>query len=364
MSAVDRVYLDRAIELARRGVGSTSPNPTVGAVLVKDGAIIGEGHHYRAGAPHAEVQALRAAGDAAGATLYISLEPCKHFGKTPPCTQALIEAGIARVVIAATDPNPTTNGRGIAALEQAGISVDISEIPDALALIEPFRIAITSTGRPYIALKIASSEDGFIASRKDETQWLTGPESREYVRELRIKHDAVMVGAGTIRVDDPLLTVRPPHDRARPYARIVVCETATVPATSRVFSPVENYRRTIVLAPAGRSLLFEALHDVADVVLVGGPSDQQLDLDAALKSLRGHDIESVLCEGGPTLAAHLLEARCVDRVYWLTAPVKMAAPGAVPALTKDANRTLPSIEFERVERLGSDMLVTGILRDV
>ena len=360
--AIDRAYLDRAIELARRGLGATSPNPPVGAVIVKDGALIGEGHHRFAGQPHAEIEALREAGDATGATMYVSIEPCNHFGKTPPCTRALIDARIARVVIGARDPNPTTNGTGISALQEAGIEVEVCDDPAALQLIEPFQTAIRST-RPYIALKMASSVNGFIASRQGEMQWLTGAESLAFVRDLRIAHDAVMVGAGTIRVDDPLLTVRPAHDRAKPYARIVVCESGTVSSESRVFAPLENYDRTIVLAPAGRKML-ESLQNVADVVFVGNDNDERLDLRLAMDSLHARGVQSVLCEGGPTLAARLLEQRCVDRVYWLAAPIKIGGQNAVRALTQTENHPLPSIQFDRVERLGDDMMATGVVLDV
>ncbi|MBV9972065.1 MAG: bifunctional diaminohydroxyphosphoribosylaminopyrimidine deaminase/5-amino-6-(5-phosphoribosylamino)uracil reductase RibD [Candidatus Eremiobacteraeota bacterium] len=360
--AVDRAYLDRAIELARRGLGATSPNPPVGAVIVKDGALIGEGHHRFAGQPHAEIEALREAGDATGATMYVSIEPCNHFGKTPPCTRALIDARIARVVIGARDPNPTTNGTGISALQEAGIEVEVCDDPAALQLIEPFQTAIRST-RTYIALKMASSVNGFIASRQGEMQWLTGAESLAFVRDLRIAHDAVMVGAGTIRVDDPVLTVRPAHDRAKPYARIVVCESGTVSSESRVFAPLENYDRTIVLAPAGRKML-ESLQNVADVVFVGNDNDERLDLRLAMDSLHARGVQSVLCEGGPTLAARLLEQRCVDRVYWLAAPIKIGGQNAVRALTQTENHSLPSIQFDRVERLGDDMMATGVVLDV
>ena len=363
MNAVDRIFMDRAIELAKRGVGSTSPNPPVGAVLVKDGEIVGEGFHQQAGEPHAEIQALRSVQNASGATLYASLEPCNHFGRTPPCTQALIDARIARVVIGAHDPNPKTNGAGVAALKEAGIRVDVLDDANALQIIEPFAIAIRSS-RPYIALKMASSADGYIASRQGEMQWLTGDDAREFVRELRFSHDAVMVGAATIRVDDPLLTVRPPHDRARPYHRVIVCESTTVPSSARVFMPVAKYSRTIVIAPAGMRMLFESLQLVAEVLFVGTEKDTKLDLPSAMRALRERGIESILCEGGPTLAARLLEQHCVDRVYWLTAPVKLAGAGAVPALAQSDRAILPSIDFERVEPLGEDMLLIGVARDV
>jgi len=364
VNASDRLFLERAFELARRGVGSTSPNPPVGAVLVRDGAIIGEGYHHRAGADHAEIEALRAANDASGATLYVTLEPCNHIGKTPPCAAAFIQARIARAVIGTCDPNPLTAGAGIAALKAAGIEVEILDTPPARELIEPFKTTIRVESRPYVALKMASSQDGFITSGPHQTQWLTGEQSRGFVRELRIAHDAVMVGAGTVRVDDPLLTVRPMHGRGQPYTRIVLCETESVAASSRVFTPVERYERTIVVAPAGSRTVFTPLEDVADVLYVGRDGDVQLDLRSALRSLRERGVTSILCEGGPTLAARLLEADCIDRVYWLTAPMKLAAPGAVPVLARTPNGTLPSIEFERVEPLGEDMLATGIVRDV
>ncbi|MBV8245291.1 MAG: bifunctional diaminohydroxyphosphoribosylaminopyrimidine deaminase/5-amino-6-(5-phosphoribosylamino)uracil reductase RibD, partial [Candidatus Eremiobacteraeota bacterium] len=183
MTAEDRIYLERALELAARGAGSTFPNPPVGAVVVKNGAIAGEGFHHRAGAAHAEVEALQATSDARGATLYVSLEPCNHAGKTPPCTRAVIDAGIARVVVGTLDPNPATNARGIAALERAGIAVEVADLPAARRLIEPFAEAIARTDRPYVALKLASSLDGYVASQSGVQQWLTGESARAFVRE-------------------------------------------------------------------------------------------------------------------------------------------------------------------------------------
>jgi len=202
LNALDRLYLSRAYELARRGAGNTSPNPIVGAVVVANGEIAGEGFHHRAGEPHAEVNALEAAGDRArGATLYVSLEPCNHFGRTPPCSHAVADAGIARVVVGTFDPNPKTNEGGIAHLRGHGVDVEIADDDEARALIEPFAAAIRSE-RPFVTLKMAMSLDGYVSSRSGEVQWLTGEEARAFVRELRIEHDAVMVGAGTVRIDN------------------------------------------------------------------------------------------------------------------------------------------------------------------
>src|SRR5579884_3487323 len=220
MEAVtERVYVARACELAQRGVGSTSPNPPVGAVLVRDGETLGEGYHRVRGGPHAEIEALDDARkngkDPRGATLFVSLEPCNHHGLTPPCSEAIVAAGIARVVIGAPDPNPKTNAGGIARLREAGINAQIVHDAWAQRLIEPFSVAVR-TARPYITLKMAASLDGYVAP-KPGAHWLTGEVARERVRELRAAHDAVMVGAGTVRVDDPQLTVRPAHARRKPY---------------------------------------------------------------------------------------------------------------------------------------------------
>lgn len=356
----ENVYLARSYELAGRGLGGTPPNPPVGAVIVRDGHTLGEGFHHAAGAAHAEVEALRAAADVRGATMYVSLEPCNHQGRTGPCTAALIAAGIARVVIGTLDPNPTTSGGGVAALRAAGIAVAVVDDPAARALIEPFAFAIRSE-RPYIALKMASSLDGCSAPAPG-TFWLTGAEAGVFVRDLRIRHDAVMVGAGTVRIDDPQLTVRPPHARPRAYTRIVVCETDTVDPERRVFEPIEG-TRTLVLAPAGLRERFAPLENIATVVYAGEDRSTQLDLRLAMQALRAHDVTSVLCEGGPTLAGRLLEADLVDRFYWLIAPVFLRNERALPVLAgSDVSRLAQGGRYDRVERLGNDVLLSGSLR--
>jgi diaminohydroxyphosphoribosylaminopyrimidine deaminase/5-amino-6-(5-phosphoribosylamino)uracil reductase len=357
----------RAIELARRGLGNTSPNPPVGAVLVGGGRTVGEGFHHACGEPHAEVEALRSAGgEARGATAYVSLEPCDHHGRTPPCTEALIGAGIARVVIGALDPNPRTNGGGARRLREAGIAVEVLDGEAARRLVEPFAVAIASD-RPYLTLKMAVSLDGKIGPERGQYR-LTGAAAREYVRELRSAHDAVMVGAGTVRVDDPLLTLRPHRSRRVPFARVVVCESGPVPAQARVLRAPDGhadaYRRTILLAPAGLRAEFSSLERIAEVVYAGGDGARQLDLGAALVALRGCGITSVLCEGGPTLAARLLECGLVDRLEWLVAPSLLQNAGAVPALGDgDVRRYAEGFRFDRVERLGDDVLLSLRLRD-
>jgi diaminohydroxyphosphoribosylaminopyrimidine deaminase/5-amino-6-(5-phosphoribosylamino)uracil reductase len=355
------VYLRRACELAARGRGSTSPNPSVGAVIVDGATTLGEGFHHVRGESHAEVEALRDASDRGndvrGATIYVTLEPCDHTGLTPPCSSAVIEAGLARVVVGTMDPNPRTAGGGVARLRAAGIAVDVVEDPWAVALIEDFARSCRSD-RPYVRLKLAASLDGRIAPRPGERHWLTGAEARDYVRELRASYDAVLVGAGTVRVDDPQLTVRPPRARRKPFVRVVVCEQDTVPLDRAVFAPLEGYGRTIVLAPAGVRARFAELEAIADVLFVGGDDAVQLDLTLAFHALRAHGVASVLCEGGPTLAGRMLDAGLVDRIDWLIAPVLLSGPTAVPALAHGPSGV--TLRFERVEPLGPDLLVSAV----
>jgi len=341
----------------------------VGCVVVRDGITLGEGRHHRAGEAHAEVEALRDARarghDVRGATAYVSLEPCNHHGRTPPCSDALVEAGVARVVVGALDPNPKTAQGGVRRLRDAGIAVDVVDDPGARAVIERFRWTIAHE-LPFVTLKMAASLDGYVASRPGEQQWLTGAIARERVRDLRIAHDAVMVGAGTVRVDDPLLTVRPHATRRKPYARIVVCETSAIAPQSRVLAPPPDappdaYRRTIVSAPGGARPAFAALEPLADVVYAGEAGATQLDLVAALRALRERDITTVLCEGGPTLAGRLLAAGAVQRVVWFVAPAFLRTDAAVPALAGADLSARNGWRFDRIERVGDDMLLSADL---
>lgn len=361
MGPLDQLYLERAYELAERAAGSTSPNPAVGAVVVYDGEIAGEGYHHRAGEPHAEVHALHAAGERArGATLYVSLEPCNHTGRTPPCSHAVADAGIARVVVGTPDPNPRTAQGGIGYLRDRGVTVEIAGDTRAQAIVEPFAHAIRSK-RPYVTLKMAMSLDGFIATKSGRQEWLTGEEARAFVRDLRISHDAVGVGAGTVRVDNPNLTVRPAHHRLREYVRVVLCETDTVDPESNVFRERDGYAKTVVVAPAGAAAKFENLAHTADVLFVGDAPAAQLDLEAGLRALKTRGIESLLCEGGPTMAGHLIARNLVDRVVWLVAPRFLRSDTSVPVLTSESLAGVRGLRFDRVERLGPDILLSGII---
>jgi diaminohydroxyphosphoribosylaminopyrimidine deaminase/5-amino-6-(5-phosphoribosylamino)uracil reductase len=344
----------------------------VGAVIVRDGRTLGEGWHHRKGEPHAEAEALRAASEAGedvrGATMYVTLEPHDHESTMPRCSVAVVEAGIARVVVGALDPNVRTNGNGVARMRAAGIVVDVVDDPPSLALIERFAYTIDSV-LPFVTLKMAMSLDGFVSPRPGMHR-VTGEEARERVYDLRAEHDAVMVGAGTVRVDDPLLTIRPHRTRVKPYARVVICETAPLPPASRVFAPPPDvppgsYRPTIVLAPAGLAEEFAPLTAQCEVLMCGEPDAHQLDLRAAMLALRGAGIATVLCEGGPTLAARLIAAGLVERIVWFVAPALFAAPGAIPVLNgADLSAIANGWTFDGVERVGNDLMITARLPHV
>jgi diaminohydroxyphosphoribosylaminopyrimidine deaminase/5-amino-6-(5-phosphoribosylamino)uracil reductase len=286
----------------------------------------------------------------------------------PRCSVAVIEAGIARVVVGALDPNVLTHGTGVARMRAAGVTVDVADDPGSFGLIERFSYTIDSV-LPFVTLKMAMSLDGFVSPRAG-TFRVTGEAARERVYDLRAEHDAVMVGAGTVRVDDPLLTIRPHRTRVKPYARVVVCETAPLPLASHVFeaaadAPAGSYRPTIVLAPAGLAAAFAPLRQCSEVLLCGEPSAQQLDLIAALVALRGTGITTVLCEGGPTLAGRLIAAGLVNRIVWFVAPVLLRTSEAVPVLAgTDLSALANGWTFDEVERVGNDLMITARLPHV
>ena len=268
------------------------------------------------------------------------------------------------MVCGVRDPNPDNDGKGIAYLRERGIAVDVAGDRRGHELIEIFEGSIAAE-RPYLSLKMAMSLDGAITSQPGVQEWITSEAERSFVRDLRIAYDAVMVGAGTVRVDDPQLTVRPPHHRLRPFVRIVACESDTIDAASRILAPLEDYAPSMVLAPAGLRGTFDNLRGVANVLFVGRPSDERLDLPAAMKALRAADVYSVLCEGGPTLGARLIAAGVVDRFYWAIAPVLLGNERAVPVLAGVDFAALGArLRFERTMRIGDDVVVSGTIANV
>ncbi|MHB8177212.1 MAG: bifunctional diaminohydroxyphosphoribosylaminopyrimidine deaminase/5-amino-6-(5-phosphoribosylamino)uracil reductase RibD [Vulcanimicrobiaceae bacterium] len=351
-------FLQRAVTLAKRGNGNTFPNPIVGAVLVKDDVVIGEGFHAYAGSLHAEAAALRETADARGSTLFVTLEPCAHVGRRPPCTQAILAAGVRRVVVGAMDPDPRTAGRGVAQLRAAGVDVDVRNDPRCERLIEDFRVWV-SGDRPYVALKMASSIDGYVAASPATTQRLTGAAWFRRLQHLRYSFQAVMVGAGTALVDDPLLTVRR-GSRHVPFARILIGGRRRLAPTLRVFSPLPGYRRTILVVADDGAPWVRELEGVSDIVLAPGERGD-VDLKGALSFMREHmAIHSILCEGGPNLAASLLDVGLVDRFFWVVAPALLASPTSVPAVSRiDGNANRAAWKFDSVKKIGDDVLISG-----
>ena len=355
----DRQYMERALELAWQGRGFTSPNPMVGAVVVKDGVVVGEGYHARFGEAHAEVEALRAAGERArGATVFVSLEPCNHYGKTPPCVDALIAAGVRRVVAATRDPSPVASG-GAERLRAAGIDVTFDvEAEAARELNAPFFHAIVSD-RPWVSVKLALSIDGAIADASRGPAWLTGKKARREVHRLRAGSDAIAVGLGTVRADNPELTVRDaPPPRVSP-ARVVFTRRGQLPLTSALARTATEVP-TIVVAESVDLAYARRLMGLGVEVMAG------TSIDEGMRALRTRGIRSILIEGGATITGALLAANVVDRLIIFQAPVLLGAgalPGfeSAPTMAAAGARRLPIV---RRSELDDDLMTVYALHSI
>jgi diaminohydroxyphosphoribosylaminopyrimidine deaminase/5-amino-6-(5-phosphoribosylamino)uracil reductase len=357
----DAYHMRAAIALARRGLGETAPNPSVGCVIVRAGRVIARARTAPGGRPHAETEALRLAGEAArGATAYVSLEPCAHIGHTPPCTGALIAAGVKRVVIGLRDPNPKVNGRGVAQLHEAGVEVTENVLPaEAAAVIGGFA-TVQTRGRPLMRLKLASSLDGKIATSTRQSQWLTGEVARRVAQAMRGRHDAVMVGVGTVLSDDPELTCRIPGYRRAPLVRIVVDSHLRTPLLSRLVRGATRQPLWLLHRDHADPLRKRALEE-AGVKLIELPgSEAGVDLRAALGALAQAGLTRVLAEGGGTLAAGLLRAHLVDRLAWFHAPCVIGGDGwpAAQAFGVTALSEMPRFVPVAQHRWGDDLLST------
>lgn len=324
----DILYMRRALELARRGRGWVNPNPMVGAVVVRDDAIIGEGYHTQLGEPHAEVIALREAGEKArGATLYVTLEPCNHHGRTPPCTQAIIAAGIRRVVAASWDANPLTAQESRETLEAAGISLEVGVLDaEARRLNEPF-FHFMRTRRPFVVMKTAITLDGKIATPSGHSQWISGEISRAHAQELRATYTGLMAGIGTVLADDPRLTCRIPDAHAP--VRILVDPRAETPPEARLFDDPSPVLLAVApgVAPERRKALEAKGAELLEVPLA---TERHLDLDALMAMLAEREIDSILLEGGGSLNASALRAGIVSKVVAFIAPKLLAGDGIAP----------------------------------
>ena len=364
-------YLRRALELAEGGRGRVSPNPLVGAVLVRDDSVIGEGFHAELGGLHAERAAIdecRARGvDPAGSTIYVTLEPCAHTGRQPPCTEAILEAGISRVVYASEDPTDKASGRGPGMLRDGGIEVELANGPEAAAarlLNQPFRKR-ARTGRPLVTYKAAMSLDGRVASPTGDSRWISSVESRELVHRWRAECDAVAVGIGTALADDPLLTARLEGDARQP-TRVVFDSGARLPLTSALVTSIDQAPLIVICAPEAASARRDGLERAGAEVIVASGRNDQARLEAALDELGRHEIQDLLVEGGPTFAGALFDAGEIDQVRLFIAPVFIGAAEARAALEgTGAMRIADGVRplATSFEQIGEDMLVRARLRE-
>ena len=363
-SQADIEYMRRAIELARRGTGFTNPNPLVGAVLVRDGEIIAEGWHARCGGPHAERAALancRTRGiSPEGATLYVTLEPCCHTGKQPPCTEAVIEAGIARVVVGSADPNPLVAGRGCKQLRAAGIEVDEGIARAECDAINPIFFHFITHHTPYVTLKYAMTLDGKIATKTGASRWITGPDARKRVHAERLKHAAIMVGIGTVLADDPQLTCR--IEGGRNPLRVICDSHLRTPATSAIVQTARNVPTIIACAPNASDVRAFELEQAGCEIARIPACDGCIDLRRLMDTLGARGIDSVFIEGGATLAAAALEAGVVQHVQAFIAPklfAGTAAPSPLGGTGIDAPDQAWTLSTTTVEMLGDDVLIEG-----
>ncbi len=317
--------MERALALAERGRGRTSPNPMVGCVVVRDGAVVGEGYHECAGEAHAEVNALRGAGDVSGASVYVTLEPCCHQGKTPPCVDLLKERKPARVVAAMEDPNPQVSGQGIKALREAGVTVDIGLLGDEARRLNEVFIKYVTTGMPFVIAKCGMSLDGKIATHTGDSRWVTGEASRQLVHQIRDEVDAILVGSRTVMIDDPSLTARLDGSPSQDPIRVILDAGEYLDADRRVFH-LDSRAPTWVAVPKGGAC------EAADSVLQVSTNGDGLSMQDLMKQLGSREVTSVLIEGGGATHASAFEAGVVDKVMFFIAPKIIGGRDAVSAV--------------------------------
>ena len=369
----DKLWVARAIELARNGIGAVKPNPVVGAVIARDGEVLGEGWHREYGGAHAEVNAIEACGlaDLAEATLYVSLEPCCHEGKTPPCTDAILQAGIRRVVVASDDPTEKACGRGLGILRDEGVEILLADnelAARARLLNQAFR-KHARVGRPWVLFKSAMTLDGKVATRTGDSQWISGEHSRQLAHRWRAAVDAVVVGIGTALADDPQLTARPDGTPAEPGAqprRVVFDSLARLPPSSRLIAAAAEIPLTIVVSRAAARADTDALEAAGVQVLVATGENEPARVRSGLDQLGALGVASVLLEGGPHLAGAFLDAGEIDELRLFLAPLLLGGSAARDPLEGEGveriSEALRALSFE-CEPIGGDLLISARLRE-
>ena len=357
----DRFYMKEALRLARKGRGKVSPNPLVGALVVKGETVVARGYHRAFGEAHAEVNTLLALGDEArGATLYVNLEPCSHYGKTPPCVDLIIEKGVGRVVVGTRDPNPQVAGKGIRILQDREIRLTVGVLEEECRTLNRPFFKYWETGLPFVTLKMAQSLDGRIATRSGSSRWISSPESLRLAHRWRAMHDAVMVGIDTVLKDDPSLTVR--LVKGRNPRRIIVDSTVRIPLEAKVLSDDKATTTILTTHQADEERIKEVETIRARVLQVKENAEGGVDLRAALEALAREGITSILVEGGARLATSLLKARLVDELLWVIGP-KIMGKGieAVGDLgIREISQAIP-LSVEKTRRAGEDLIVLARL---
>ena len=357
-SVADYRFMSRALRLARKGLYTTDPNPRVGCIIVKDGEVVGEGWHERAGEPHAEIHALHAAGNkTAGTTVYVTLEPCCHHGKTPPCSEALIKAKVARVVVAMQDPHSRVAGQGLQQLRDAGIEVEVGVMEAQAQTLNPGFIKRMQTGRPYVRNKLAMSLDGRTAMASGESKWITSEAARQDVQRLRARSSAIVTGVGTVLADDPSMTVRLEGVERQPL-RVVVDTHLSMPVTARM---LQQPGRTLVMTCSDDEAAREALeHTGAEVICLPFCSDT-VDMQAVLDTLGEMEVNEVLVETGATLSGAMLQAGLIDELVIYMAPILMGASARglfrIPGL--DTMEQKISLDIIDMRAVGKDWKITA-----
>ncbi len=358
----DRGFMRRALELAGQAEGLTSPNPMVGAVVVGDGVIVGEGFHAGAGKPHAEIEALGAAGNRAlGATLYVTLEPCAHEGRTPPCAPVVARAGLARVVIATRDPNPLVDGRGIETLRRGGVAVDLGLLGEEARALNRCFFTWVRARRPHVTLKTAMTLDGKIADVHGSSRWITGEAARSATHTLRSRSDAIVVGIGTALTDDPELTVRLGTPWPREPYRVVVDGGARLPAGARLIHAGTPSRAVIGVGSQADAARIQALEAAGATVVRCPERAGRVDLAYLLEWLGGREVTSVLLEGGGGLNAAFLESALVDRIVAFIAPVIVGGRAALTPVEGSGRALKEALRLvgTTVRRIGEDVVIEG-----
>jgi diaminohydroxyphosphoribosylaminopyrimidine deaminase/5-amino-6-(5-phosphoribosylamino)uracil reductase len=369
----DEVWLARAIELARKGAGSVKPNPVVGAVIARDGEVLGEGWHEQYGAAHAEVNAIEACGlaDLTGATLYVSLEPCCHEGKTPPCTEAILQAGIRRVVVGSDDPTEKASGRGLGILRDEGVEVVMAngELAATARLLNQAFRKHARVGRPWVLFKSAMTLDGKVATRTGDSKWISGEQSRGLAHRWRASVDAVVVGIGTALADDPQLTARPdglPAESLSQPRRVVFDSLARLPPTSQLVAAAAEIPLTIVVSRAAARADTDALEAAGVQVIVATGENEPARVRSALDQLGTMGVASVLLEGGPHLAGAFLDAQEIDEIRLFLAPLLLGGSAARDPLEGEGvdriSEALRALSFG-CKSVGEDILISARLRE-